>query len=1005
MNKRRGSRPQSPSELRVSPKYAAGFTEYRRAELESEVGAGIIREGKNYNGSSLNKAPPVIQNASADSDSLIRSEWRTSNGGKVINGDSDNAIGAIANSHSYRMKMASLEKDASVLSGVGSVGAAGSSTGAYFDRLSPEIYSPLFTMANLNLPRDRITINAWCRNFFQLHPIVRNAITLHATYPISKLNLKCEDKKVLQFFENMVEEMDLLNSLGEISLEWWKIGETFPFAELNENEGKWSRIIIQNPDFVNIKKSVLSGEPIISLRPDETLKRLVFSNNPSDIQIRKQIPENIIHFIRKGQDIPLDNFNVSHLKMLSSPYDIRGTSVIVSVFKDLMLYDKLRECYSEDTEFLTENGFKRYEDISDDEKLGTFNPKTEMLEYQNSIGRTQYYYDGEMYHFNGQKLDILVTPNHRMWLSKDTKNDFGEYGFVYAKDVKNGCYYKTRATAKWKGKNIKVVKVGNSKVPADRYMKILGHIISEGCIHYNEEKSNYSLTLSQKINSSSYISISQSLHELSTYCNIYCGNKKVIKTRGFSKNSEMEEWRITRKFIVKHFANEIGTNSHNKRIPNWIKKLSPRLLNILLEALAEGDAHIDYNLNGRSFRYSTISEQLADDVCEIAFKAGYAPIKFEDYNGDGKRYFAVSWSETNYGKTPFFYGNKKNGNGGGGTFNKIMYSGNVSCFQVPNELLITRRNGKISIQGNSKFAQADSMINPVTLIKVGGNSDGEYRATQQDLEYYKNIFEEAEYDKNAKIVTHSGVMLERSGYQGHVLDIAGDLEFITKNIYTGLMVPPAVVDTESAVYSSASIGLEVLRQRYFNFRNMIARWLVNKIFAPISEIQGFYQYKNKEKHLIVPEVEWNQMNLYDLDNYISNITGMVSAGQASVQTLYKSMGLNYEEERVKIRKEDIDKAIRMREQNALTSMSLSELRTLDPEKPVEDPVDSKEREKSPQEGEVPGGIPGMPDMGGGDMGIPGGMPELAPPSEMSMPGAGAPEGGGVTPPLGPGGGV
>jgi hypothetical protein len=244
-----------------------------------------------------------------------------------------------------------------------------------------------------------------------------------------------------------------------------------------------------------------------------------------------------------------------------------------------------------------------------------------------------------------------------------------------------------------------------------------------------------------------------------------------------------------------------------------------------------------------------------------------------------------------------------------------------------------------------------------------------------------------------------------------VLDIAGDLEFITKNIYTGLMVPPAVVDTESAVYSSASIGLEVLRQRYFNFRNMIARWLMNKIFAPISEIQDFYEYRNKEKHLIVPEVEWNQMNLYDLQDYISNITGMVSAGQASVQTLYRSLGLSYQDERVKMRQEAIDKAIKMREENALSGMNLTELRSLDPEKPIEEPIDSKEREKTtPPEAGAPAGMPGG-EMGmpGGEMGgAPGGMPELAPPpgGEMGgeIPGAGAPEGGGATPPLGPGGG-
>ena len=48
----------------------------------------------------------------------------------------------------------------------------------------PEVYSPLWLTSNLNLPRDRATINAWCRSFFALNPFVHNAINLHSTYPI-----------------------------------------------------------------------------------------------------------------------------------------------------------------------------------------------------------------------------------------------------------------------------------------------------------------------------------------------------------------------------------------------------------------------------------------------------------------------------------------------------------------------------------------------------------------------------------------------------------------------------------------------------------------------------------------------------------------------------------------------------------------------------------------------------------------------------------------------------
>ena len=141
----------------------------------------------------------------------------------------------------------------------------------------------------------------------------------------------------------MSERIDLYSVVYGAALEFWKMGESFPYAELDESMGVWNRITILNPDYVHVKKSVIGNHTIVSLRPDANLVRIVNSTAPSDINMKRHMPKHILSYVKKGQNIPLDAFNVSHLKLLSSPYDIRGTSIIVSVYKDLMLYDKLRE--------------------------------------------------------------------------------------------------------------------------------------------------------------------------------------------------------------------------------------------------------------------------------------------------------------------------------------------------------------------------------------------------------------------------------------------------------------------------------------------------------------------------------------------------------------------------------------------------------------------------------------------------------------------------------------
>jgi len=89
-------------------------------------------------------------------------------------------------------------------------------------------------------------------------------------------------------------------------------------------------------------------------------------------------------------------------------------------------------CHSEDTEFLTSNGFKLYDDITDADLIGSYNRETGNLEYQHPIKKYHYEYNGEMIHFNGRSVDALVTPNHRMFVQP---YNYDEWRVVEAKDV------------------------------------------------------------------------------------------------------------------------------------------------------------------------------------------------------------------------------------------------------------------------------------------------------------------------------------------------------------------------------------------------------------------------------------------------------------------------------------------------------------------------------------------------------------------------------------------
>jgi hypothetical protein len=293
------------------------------------------------------------------------------------------------------------------------------------------------------------------------------------------------------------------------------------------------------------------------------------------------------------------------------------------------------------------------------------------------------------------------------------------------------------------------------------------------------------------------------------------------------------------------------------------------------------------------------------------------------------------------------------------------------------------------------------------LVKIGGAGEN-FKPSAADLEEYRRVFEDAQYDKDFKIFTHDAVTVERIGYNAGIIDISPDIEKLTKEIYMGLMAPQVLMDGGGDVtYANGGITLDVLKQRYLQFRNMLSAWLRTKIFAPISKINEFYEFKDNKKVLVVPEVEWNHMSLFDAGDYINSLMQMRSANQeapeVSKQTIYRSLGLDFEDESRKLREEAINDAILAKEKEALQGYSLNELRTLSPDDAIdfqdEEPVPGEESGEEGGEGGgdemdlgLPGGPPGLgggpPGGGGGDEG---GGGEAAPPAEAGPP-PGLPEG-------------
>ena len=102
---------------------------------------------------------------------------------------------------------------------------------------------------------------------------------------------------------------------------------------------------------------------------------------------------------------------------------------VVGIIDDVHKFDV--GCVDEETEIWTKEGWKKYNEVSDNEIILTLNTETNKFEYQKVDKWNIYDYDGEMVEFDGPNINQILTPNHRCLVYKE------EYLFVDAEKIKN----------------------------------------------------------------------------------------------------------------------------------------------------------------------------------------------------------------------------------------------------------------------------------------------------------------------------------------------------------------------------------------------------------------------------------------------------------------------------------------------------------------------------------------------------------------------------------------
>jgi ribonucleoside-triphosphate reductase (formate) len=372
------------------------------------------------------------------------------------------------------------------------------------------------------------------------------------------------------------------------------------------------------------------------------------------------------------------------------------------------------QCMSEDTEILTPNGWRGYNDLKKGDIIKTFNLIKKTIENKPINNLFVKEYRGLMYNLKNRISDQLISPGHRVVRKKFQSDDYVLEEIEKVREMKSPFIVPIAAE-----NNLKDAGISNEKI------KLMAWIIAEGSIERpGKHRCCHRISIYQSAirNNSNYKEIKELLDFFKLNYSEYTQHGLGSPVQRFRLDADSSKkihiWFGTKESI--HFLPEI--------LLNMSQKQSELFLNTYIKAEGFEECKI-----------ATTDLAILDSLQQIAVNAEYG--------------FTVLIRKPTIGSKPVFvlriikhketYIKK---------IEKVKYSGIIWCPNTDNETVIARRNGKVFITGNTPFTNITMDLKVPDYMKdehvvIGG---------QPQIETYK------EFEKEMKMINKAfcEVMLE-----------------------------------------------------------------------------------------------------------------------------------------------------------------------------------------------------------------------------------------------------
>jgi len=479
-------------------------------------------------------------------------------------------------------------------------------------------------------------------------------------------------------------------------------GQFSPFNDADRQEIKIMEITAKKmqQDIINVIKAglvaMISGAPGIGKSDMIMAIGKTFKLKVIDVRLAQMDPTELSGLPMLSED------RMDYAPPEQFPLD--GIDEIPDGHAGFLLFLDEFSCHDDQTEIMTSDGWVMFKDLSKKQHVAQYNQHTREISFVQPTAYTDSQYDGDMVSVGGpsSKLDFCVTPNHDILLHRSQAKGIPPKTFkMKAAEITPKSYEK--------------IPVGGAGTGSEDILteedKLAIVFQADGTI-----KCEYKDGIPEA-NKQQFKSTHDGTEHVAENLTISFGFKKKAKIAQFEK-----DFSTATKYSYDNLEGVCTFTIHSVD-PKSVDKNFWNIFDITTFSKKKAQAFLAYLVKwdgfsaGLGFGYSNTNKASVDFVQQVAILAGYrASIstaidhRKESYNTCYKVHIYES---------PVVGGQSMQR-----TLNKkTAYSGRVYCVTVPDGNIITRRNNKVLISGNSAPMAVQAAAYKLVLDRKVGKFD------------------------------------------------------------------------------------------------------------------------------------------------------------------------------------------------------------------------------------------------------------------------------------------